>query len=328
MNLNTEKNDFINKMNTYGGDKTPFLFIIDFDSIKPIIIPISEINPEEIIFQTEILDNFNRNEKQYPKEFTFEKFPISYTQYKKAFDRVMDNILSGNSYLLNLTFPTKVETTLTLMEILKYSKAKYKLYFKNQFICFSPEIFIKIIDGKIFSYPMKGTIDAAIENAEEIIMSDEKEFAEHNTIVDLIRNDLSIVSKKVRVSKFRYADYIRTNNKNLIQISSEICGELPKDWHHNIGNIFGKLLPAGSVTGAPKQKTVEIINQVEGYKRGYYTGIFGVFDGENIDSGVMIRYIENIDGELYFKSGGGITSQSNPEAEFQELIDKVYVPVF
>jgi para-aminobenzoate synthetase component 1 len=175
---------------------------------------------------------------------------------------------------------------------------------------------------------MKGTIDADLPNALEIILNDEKEFAEHNTIVDLIRNDLSIISDNVRVTKFRYPDYLQTNNKNLIQISSEICGDLPVDYHNNIGDIIAGLLPAGSVTGAPKAKTLEIISQAENYKRGYYTGVFGVFDGKNLDSAVLIRFIEQNEKRLIFKSGGGITSMSDVNSEFQELIDKVYVPIY
>jgi len=87
------------------------------------------------------------------------------------------------------------------------------------------------------------------------------------------------------------------------------------------------LLPAGSITGAPKPKTMEIIDQAEGYERGFYTGICGCFDGENLDSAVMIRFIEQEGEQLIFKSGGGITSQSDLNKEYEELIQKVYVPI-
>jgi para-aminobenzoate synthetase component 1 len=179
----------------------------------------------------------------------------------------------------------------------------------------------------ISSYPMKGTIDTSIKDAEEIILNNKKELAEHTTIVDLIRNDLSIVAKKVRVEKFRYVEKIRTNNKDLLQVSSKIAGELNSDYRQRIGDIVFSLLPAGSISGAPKKKTVEIIEEVEAYDRGYYTGIFGSFNGNNLDSGVTIRFIENQDGIFIFKSGGGITAFSNAESEYQELIDKVYVPI-
>jgi para-aminobenzoate synthetase component 1 len=174
---------------------------------------------------------------------------------------------------------------------------------------------------------MKGTIDAAIDNAAETILNDKKEYAEHCTIVDLIRNDLSMVAKDVFVERFRYIDKIKTHEKELLQVSSKISGQLGTNFHERVGDIIFGLLPAGSVSGAPKEKTVEIIKTAEGYERGYYTGVFGYFDGNTLDSGVMIRFIENINGQLYYKSGGGITVYSKSELEYQELIDKVYVPL-
>jgi len=87
-----------------------------------------------------------------------------------------------------------------------------------------------------------------------------------------------------------------------------------------------KLLPAGSISGAPKPSTLQIINDAEGYERGYYTGIMGYFDGQNFESAVMIRYIENENGKFVFKSGGGITTKSDVQSEYQEIIDKVYLP--
>lgn len=173
---------------------------------------------------------------------------------------------------------------------------------------------------------MKGTIDANILNAEKIILSDEKETAEHYTIVDLIRNDLNIVAKNVRVDKFKYIEKIRTNNKNLLQVSSKISGTLDKNLNNKIGDIIFSLLPAGSISGAPKKKTVEIILEAETYKREFYTGVAGIFDGKNIDSCVMIRFIQKNNENLFYKSGGGITSMSNLENEYNELNDKIYVP--
>ncbi len=87
------------------------------------------------------------------------------------------------------------------------------------------------------------------------------------------------------------------------------------------------MLPAGSISGAPKKKTLEVIAEAEQYTRGYYTGVFGIFDGENIDSGVMIRFLEQGPDGLIYKSGGGITAMSNIHEEYQELTDKIYVPL-
>lgn len=321
--LETQK--AITVMNENGKERIPFLFIIDFEMKSPIVISLTDV-PSNILFK--VWDRKNYSDKSIVKSnLQLDKFPIDYSKYLLAFNKVMDNIKNGNTYLLNLTFPTKIKTNYSLEEIFHVSNAKYKLLFENKFVVFSPETFVQIKDGKIYSFPMKGTIDASLENAEEKLLNDEKELAEHNTIVDLIRNDLSIVAKNVRVEKFRYIDKIKTSSKTLLQTSSRISGELEKNYHEKIGDIIIKLLPAGSISGAPKKKTVEIIKNAEGYSRGYFTGIFGIFDGKELDSAVMIRFIENIDDELYYKSGGGITFMSNPELEYQEMIDKVYVPI-
>lgn len=124
----------------------------------------------------------------------------------------------------------------------------------KQFVCFSPESFVRIKNGKIYSYPMKGTLDASLPNAEEVLMNDEKEAAEHATIVDLIRNDLSRVAERVRVDRYRYIDVLHTNKGDILQTSSEISGKLPSDYHKRIGDILAAMLPAGSITGAPRIK--------------------------------------------------------------------------
>ena len=121
---------------------------------------------------------------------------------------------------------------------------------------------------------------------------------------------------------------ITTNKQDLLQVSSEISGKLPVDYHQHLGDIIFSLLPAGSISGAPKKKTLEIISEAEGYERGFYTGICGWFDGENLDSAVMIRFVEQCGNKLIFKSGGGITAQSDVNKEYEELIQKVYVPIY
>jgi len=233
----------------------------------------------------------------------------------------------GNSYLLNLTFESPVETNLSLAGIYNLSHAPYKLLFKDRFVVFSPETFITIHDGFISSYPMKGTIDATLPDAEKTLLEDKKEHAEHNTIVDLIRNDLAMVSHDVVVEHFKYLQKVKTHRGELLQMSSKITGRLHENFKENLGDIILKLLPAGSISGAPKPKTIEIIQAAENYRRGYYTGVFGHFDGKNLHSAVMIRYIEQRNGKLYFKSGGGITSMSHAQSEYQELLQKIYVPV-
>ncbi len=174
---------------------------------------------------------------------------------------------------------------------------------------------------------MKGTIDASLPDAARNILENKKELAEHVTIVDLIRNDLSQVATNVTINRFRYLDEIVAQDKKLLQVSSEITGDLPSGYHQKLGDLIVSLLPAGSVSGAPKVKTCQIIQGAEGEKRGYYTGVFGYFDGENLDCGVAIRFIEQQGDELFYRSGGGITTQSVAKEEYKEAIQKIYVPV-
>ncbi len=314
-------------------------FLIDFDGN----IFIDDVkNLKNIFFSFPSFSNTQIY--QYTnKQIYLKKYPISFEKYQKAFNEVIEEIKKGNTYLLNLTFPTPIKTNLNLKEIYTISKAPFKLLFKDKFVCFSPERFVKIENNKIYTYPMKGTIDSNIPSAKEKILSNEKEMAEHTMVVDLLRNDLGIIGKNVKVNKFRFIDKIKAGNKELLQVSSEIEATLSKNWGKNWLKMILKMLPAGSITGTPKKKTIEIIKKVENYKRGYYTGIFGITDEKTfLDSSVIIRYIENekwkmenkknnskfsiLNSTFIYKSGGGITIDSNVKDEYEELINKVYIP--
>jgi para-aminobenzoate synthetase component I len=313
-------------MNEFGKSKIPFLFVIDYEMNKPLVYNLADVNSNIIKYDVLGIRNYEAGQCSN-KNITLDKFPISYDRYKSAFNFVKHEIETGYTYLTNLTFPTRIKINLDLQELFNISQAKFKLYIENKYVVFSPEEFVRIENGIISSFPMKGTIDASIANAQEIILSDQKEIAEHTTIVDLIRNDLSIVAKDVYVKKFRYIDKIVTSGKILLQISSEICGTLPENYEEQFGNIIFSILPAGSISGAPKRKTVEIISKAEISPRGFYTGVFGLYDGKSLYSAVMIRFIEKTGNEMIYRSGGGITYLSNAEMEYQELIDKVYVPI-
>ncbi len=317
--------EFIHTVNEYTIKGIPFLFVIDFEKEKPFVSKIEDLEKENVLYSIKNKGNLTskRNKKTIPLKIDV----IDKAMYTNAFDKVKSNIIQGNSYLTNLTFPTNIEVDIHLKTIIEKAKAKYKIFFKNEFISFSPESFIQIKKNKIYTFPMKGTIDADIPNAENKLLEDKKEIYEHNTIVDLMRNDLAMVATNIKINRFRYLEKIKTSKGNILQASSEIEGVLSKNWKMNFGELVLKLLPAGSISGAPKVKTVEIIQQAEKQKRGYYTGIFGVFDGENVDSAVLIRYIENREKGLIYQSGGGITSQSNLDFEYAEMIQKIYIPI-
>lgn len=184
-------------MNLLGCDRKPFLFIIDYEMKNPIVLPLEEVEKEDILYKVGNKSNFNPEKELLEKPLYLEKYPISFQEYQQSFDIVKHHLMRGNSFLVNLTKPTPIKVNLSLKEIFERSSAQYQLYFKNQFVLFSPEIFVKIKDGIISSHPMKGTISANIPNAESEILNNKKELAEHATIVDLIRNDISKVANKV-----------------------------------------------------------------------------------------------------------------------------------
>ncbi len=317
------------KLNQLGKQKIPFLFVIDFNLTDLYVEPLDQL-PNDILFSIDGFSNFTPTERlEIPIcPPIIIKQPISLERYTTAFQAVIEELKNGNTYLLNLTFPTEIDIgDMSLLDIFWLSQATFKLYFQNQFIVFSPERFIHIADQIIRTYPMKGTIDASLPHAADTILANAKEMAEHVTIVDLLRNDLAIVAQQVRLKKFRYIDKIKAGHRDLLQVSSEITGVLENSWEDRIGDILFALLPAGSISGAPKRKTVEIIHQVEGYDRSFFTGIFGYFDGKQLDSAVMIRFIERQGEKLFYKSGGGITIDSQVETEYQEMLDKVYLPI-
>jgi len=309
---------FVNSINNLSTKNTPFFFVVDYDLKYYDVTPLDSL-PDDIFYSVD--GKLSKSTK-----INFHKKHISKQLYKKQFDKIISNIKDGNTYLANLTSPTYIDTNLSLKEIYSQATSRFKLYYKDKFVCFSPEAFCSIKDDKIYTYPMKGTIDTKVPNALETILKDPKELAEHTMVVDLLRNDLSMVSSKVTVEKFRYHTFVDAGDKQLIQISSKISGVLPKNWRQTLGDILYALLPAGSITGTPKKKTIEILKNTEEYDRGFFTGVFGVFDGKELQSSVLIRYIEKQpDGTLVYKSGGGITLDSDFESEYQEMCDKVYI---
>ncbi len=314
------------KMDELSEQKVPFFFMVDFLVENVLVYVESELKENSILVDFQNFKNTNLYEEE-KKDIHLKSFPESKQEYRKGFDIVQENLKLGNSYLTNYTCKTEIEINLSLEEIFHLSKAKYKVLHKDEFVFFSPETFIEVIDNEIFTHPMKGTIDAAKENAIEVLKNDIKEKAEHYTVVDLLRNDLSMVADEVKVNEFQRIDFLKTNKKNLYAMSSEISGKLKPEFQNKIGSIMKSLLPAGSILGAPKLKTLEIIQEAENYDRSFYTGVCGWFDGKNLDSCVMIRFIEKESGKLYFKSGGGITHLSNFADEYQEMKNKIYVPI-
>lgn len=341
--MEVSRTEAIQLMNEWGESKTPFFFCLSYDGTRNVLARTTDHAPGflmEMETPIGIWKSWGLGrcpvlvEKRIPEASFFHPSFISYDAYFQSFQTAQKHLIRGNSYLLNLTVETELETNFSAEQIFTIAQAPFKILYRPEdndreeesIVCFSPEPFIHTSGNVITTNPMKGTIDANQPHALDLLMEDEKEKREHATIVDLLRNDLSQVATSVRVVRYRYSERIETDRGQLIQTSSEISGILPDDWRKTLGTWFHRLLPAGSVTGAPKEWTCKGISEAENFSRGFYTGVFGFFDGESLSSAVSIRFLEQKKGKWTYKSGGGITTLSNPENEYRELCEKIYIP--
>ena len=320
-------NDAAERISHLTAQQKEFLFVANFECTEFIIVE-DPRHQTDILFDIPSASNVNKDLFQVNNAtFTFQAEPFD--RYKQRFDIVEKGLHQGNSFLTNLTLKTPIQTTLSLEDIFYMTDARYSLCIPDCFVCFSPECFVTIShDGKISTHPMKGTINADIPHAKDLILANKKESAEHATVVDLMRNDLSMFAEKVSVERYRYTTEIHSDRTHILQVSSEITGILPKDWQRNLGKIILSMLPAGSISGAPKPRTIQLIKEAEEEPRGFYTGVFGYFNGTSFDSSVIIRYIEqDSSGQKFYRSGGGITAMSDAYSEYHEVTEKIYLPL-
>ncbi len=306
--------------------KRKFIFAVDFEKKEGLFIE----NPDKqdkVKWRLGTKSNFNRKlTTQLDNSLDLKPCYTDFSTYSEKFNTIYSGLYRGDSFLANLTIKTPLNGNISLEEIANRANSTYLLYVPDSFVCFSPETFIKIDKNqKISSFPMKGTISADVPNAEESLLSNPKEIAEHHTIVDLIRSDLSRVATNIKLERFRYIDKLSTIKGDILQVSSEITGDLLSQYSDNYGDLLLELLPAGSICGSPKVPTVELITKAEGEDRGYYCGVFGYFDGCELDSAVMIRFIEKVQDKFFYRSGGGITINSDMQEEYQEVNTKIYV---
>ena len=317
----------MDRINRLAGDGREFIFIIDAWAGSWYVEEPQKAGSDGVLWDMEGRGNLGPAQSP-PAGFRFRAVIPERRRYERGFSVLRRGQIAGETYLANLTYPSVLDTDLDLATLARCARARFRIHVPGTFTAFSPERFVRISPaGRISSFPMKGTIDASLPEARETVLADEKETAEHVTIVDLIRNDLGRVAVDVEVPRYRFITEVAGRGRRLLQVSSEVCGRLEGEWRSRLGDILAALLPAGSVTGAPKKRTCELIREAEGYKRNWYTGVFGHFDGSRLDSAVTIRYAES-DGEgtLVYKSGGGITIYSDMDAEYAELENKIYAP--
>jgi anthranilate synthase component 1 len=188
----------------------------------------------------------------------------------------------------------------------------------------SPETLVKLENGRLFTYPLAGTRprgkdDEEDRRLEKELLADEKERAEHNMLVDLGRNDIGKISKIGTVKVEKYMSIERYSH--VMHIGSTVGGDIRDD--RDALDAVDAILPAGTLSGAPKLRACEIINELENNKRGIYGGAIGYisFTG-NLDTCIAIRLAFSKNGKVFVRSGAGIVADSVPEKEYRECIQK------
>jgi para-aminobenzoate synthetase component 1 len=249
--------------------------------------------------------------------------------YAQAFQKIKRYLKDGDCYQVNLTqrFSAICEgNTWQAYEALReINAAPFSVYlnFPNvKILSSSPERFLKLKNGQVETKPIKGTRPRKsdkIENAAQLhdLINNPKDRAENVMIVDLLRNDISKVCQNVRVPKlFEIESYTTVHH-----LVSTVTGELKPNQHAL--DLLQNCFPGGSITGAPKIRAMEIIEEIEPNRRGVYCGAMGYigFDG-NMDTNIVIRTLVESNSKIQFWAGGGIVNDSNVDDEYQESFDK------
>lgn len=263
---------------------------------------------------------------------------LDYKTYKQHFFAIKENIKNGHTYQLNYTQEILLHSPLSSKQLFKHlsprQKTPYKAYINNAFLkvlCFSPELFFKIKDRLITAQPMKGTIkralyDEILSKKEQktkdkalklALQKDGKNRSENLMIVDLLRNDLS---KVIMPNSLQIKELCAIHSyPSVHQMVSTIKGRLPNNFL--LSTIFQALFPCGSITGAPKLKTMELISQLESRSRGVYCGALGLVSHKEISFCVPIRTLSKIHTQKVYRYGvgSGVVWDSICEDEFAEL---------
>ncbi|MBE7006832.1 MAG: anthranilate synthase component I [Ruminococcaceae bacterium] len=246
-------------------------------------------------------------------------------------EKAKDHIREGDIFQIvlsnRLSAPFEGSLLNTYRLLRTINPSPYMFYFSGtdvEVAGASPETLVKLEDGILHTFPLAGTRPRGKTEAEDRaleteLLADEKELAEHNMLVDLGRNDLGKISKfgTVQVEKLRSVERF----SHVMHIGSTVRGEI-RDGCDALDAIAA-VLPAGTLSGAPKIRACQLIGALEGNKRGIYGGAIGYIDFTgNMDTCIAIRLVYKKNGTVYVRSGAGIVADSVPEREYQECLNK------
>lgn len=316
--------------------------VIAFDHYRQKMILITNISTENLERtykegQRE-LDNlvelvrFGEMKIQEKGHMTSEMKPLfDRTQYCEMVQKGKNHIKEGDIFQVVLSNRMEADYEGSLLDTYRVLRctnpSPYMFYFSSDDIEIagaSPETLVKLEKGVLHTFPLAGTkprgkTKEEDEQLEKELLSDEKERAEHNMLVDLGRNDLGKISKIGTVKVKKYMEIERFSH--VMHIGSTVRGEIREDM--DALDAISSVLPAGTLSGAPKIRACEIINELEDNKRGIYGGAIGYLDFTgNMDTCIAIRLAFKKNNKVFIRSGAGIVADSIPEMEYQECINK------
>lgn len=286
----------------------------------------AKIHELKELLQNEMTQNLDPTyiKSEFRELFTKEEFC-------QMVNRGKEYIKEGDIFqvVLSNRFEAEVEGSLfdTYRVLRTINPSPYMFYFSGsdlEIAGASPETLVKLQDKKLFTFPLAGTNPRGATEEEDLklekeLLCNEKEVSEHNMLVDLGRNDLGKISKIGTVEVEKYMSVLRFSH--VMHIGSTVSSEISDD---KTGlDAINAVLPAGTLSGAPKIRAMEIINELEKNKRGIYGGAIGYLDFTgNMDTCIAIRIAYRKNGKVFIRSGAGIVADSNPESEYQECLNK------
>ncbi|MDE6021360.1 MAG: anthranilate synthase component I [Ruminococcus sp.] len=316
--------------------------VIAFDNVKQKIILIANIqlsDPEsgynKAIFELKNIADLLRNgvkKTEMCGHLTGEVTPLfNKEQFCAMVEKAKDHIKEGDIFQIvlsnRLSAPFEGSLFNTYRILRTVNPSPYMFYFSGtdvEVAGASPETLVKLENGILHTFPLAGTrprgkTEAEDKAIEADLLQDKKELAEHNMLVDLGRNDLGKISKfgTVNVEKLHTIE----RYSHVMHIGSTVCGEI--DPKYDALDAVRAVLPAGTLSGAPKIRACQLIGELENNKRGIYGGAVGYIDFTgNLDVCIAIRLAYKKNGKVFVRSGAGIVADSVPEKEYQECINK------
>lgn len=337
LNLDAENQDQFKDIDLMLFDK-----VIAFDNFKQKIIIIVNMKTDDLesnykkacsdlIEIADLIKNGKKAEIE-PLKLNSDFRPVfSREKFCEMVDKAKNYIYEGDIFQVVLSNRIEAEISGSLFDTYRVLRttnpSPYMFYFSSNDIEIagaSPETLVKLTGDKLYTFPLAGTRPRGKTEAEDLelekeLLSDEKELAEHNMLVDLGRNDIGKISEIGSVSVDKYLSIERFSH--VMHIGSTVSGILRSDLDSLAA--IDSILPAGTLSGAPKIRACEIINELEDNKRGIYGGAIGYVDlSGNVDTCISIRIAFARNNKVFIRSGAGIVADSVPDSEFEECLNK------